>query len=375
MGWVIEASIKARSIHRVIVTTDDPEYAAIARAYGAETPFLRPAELASSTATSEAALIHTLNWLDSNEGFLPEGIAFIQATSPLIQGHDLDTAADRLENEGYDVIFSATKSHSFLWNLGAGGNVDGINHDPDIRERRQDRPIEYRETGAFYLMRTNGFLAAGHRFFGNIGVSEIPADRSWEIDDLRDFKVCEALLEGRSSSEGNRRWVMDCFSSVDALVFDFDGVFTDDRVWVDQDGRESVACCRSDGLLLSKVRRLLTGFHLLILSSEKNPVVTARARKLDIPVIHGVERKELALDQWLTGNGLRWNQVAYVGNERNDLVCLSRSKVGLAVANAHPDAKNVADFVLKQRGGDGAVREICTILLDSKFPEWKSHDT
>ena len=146
-----------------------------------------------------------------------------------------------------------------------------------------------------------------------------------------------------------------------AVIFDFDGVFTDNRVYVFQDGREAVACNRSDGYGISMLRK--TNIPLLVLSAEENPVVAARCRKLSIECIHGVKDKLPALREWLAARKLNIQRAVYVGNDINDLECLAAVGFPVAVADAFPPVKAVAKLVLQASGGDGAVREVCDLIL------------
>lgn len=145
------------------------------------------------------------------------------------------------------------------------------------------------------------------------------------------------------------------------LVLDFDGVLTDDRVFVDQDGREMIACTRGDGMGTTLLVR--AGFPVLVLSTEENPVVSARCRKLKIECIQGVADKTSALRSLLEERKTRPANVVYVGNDINDLGCVRLVGVGLAVSNAHPLLKREARGVLSYPGGRGAVREVCEMIL------------
>ena len=148
-----------------------------------------------------------------------------------------------------------------------------------------------------------------------------------------------------------------------AVIFDFDGVFTDNKVYVFQDGREAVACNRSDGYGISMLRK--TNIPLLVLSAEENPVVAARCRKLQLECLHGIHDKLPALTQWLADRGLDIHQTMYVGNDINDIACMQAVGFPIAVADAYPQVKAVAKLVLATQGGYGAVREVCDLILAS----------
>jgi YrbI family 3-deoxy-D-manno-octulosonate 8-phosphate phosphatase len=154
------------------------------------------------------------------------------------------------------------------------------------------------------------------------------------------------------------------------VVFDFDGVFTDNTVYVFEDGREAVRCWRSDGLGLAKLARL--GVEAMILSTETNPVVAARADKLGLPCIHGVADKATALEGLLADKGVAAEEAAYVGNDINDAGCLRRVGLPITVADAHPDVAGLAAYRTAAAGGRGAVREVCDLferLLGETAPQ------
>ena len=144
------------------------------------------------------------------------------------------------------------------------------------------------------------------------------------------------------------------------VAFDFDGVFTDNTVYVFEDGREAVRCTRSDGIGLSKLRAL--GIATVIISTEPNPVVSARSRKLKIECIQNCEDKVRALEQVVGRLGLTFEQVAFVGNDINDLPCLTAVGLPIVVGDAHPDVVSVAYHQTKLTGGHGAVREVCDLF-------------
>ena len=151
-------------------------------------------------------------------------------------------------------------------------------------------------------------------------------------------------------------------AAVRLIVFDFDGVFTDNTVYVAEDGSETVRCWRGDGLGLQALRRL--GLETLILSTEVNPVVTARSRKLEVECIQGCHDKRATLERVVAERGLTMERVAYVGNDINDLGCLEAVGVPLVVGDAHPSVLGRARWRTERPGGRGAVREVCDLVVE-----------
>ncbi len=351
LGRTVAAAVGASSVDSVWVSTDDAAIAAEARRWGAGV-IERPAELAQDTSSSEAALLHGLDVLEQGEG-LPETLVFLQCTSPFTTAADIDGAVAHLRKTGAASLFSATASHAFIWRQNEDGAY-GANHDATRRLRRQDREPEWRENGAVYVMDAAGFRASKHRFFGKIVPYETPSVTALEVDDLADLQLARAL----SATVGEQPSLP---RAPRALVMDFDGVFTDNTVFVREDGVESVQCHRGDGMGLSRLRA--AGLPLLILSKERNPVVTARATKLNIPVLQGRDHKLQDLTGWAEQQGLALDDIFYVGNDTNDVECLRACGMGIVVADAHTDALAVADLVLQRSGGQGALRELADLIL------------
>ncbi len=144
------------------------------------------------------------------------------------------------------------------------------------------------------------------------------------------------------------------------VVFDFDGVFTDDAVYVGQDGSEMVRCWRGDGLGLRKLDVL--GVGTAILSTEVNPVVSVRARKMRIRCFQGLDNKRTTLEGLAGEAGLGLEAFAYVGNDINDLPCFSAVGLPIAVRNAHADVLGSVRYRTDTPGGYGAVREVCDVF-------------
>ncbi len=363
LAYNIEAARSSRYIQRVVVSTDDPEIAQVARQYGAEVVW-RPAEISGDTATSESALIHTLETLQQQESYIPDVLVFMQCTSPLTLAEDIDGTITALLEQQADTALAVIPFHYFLWKPGqdAQDRPDsiGINHHKSVRPLRQERESQYLETGAVYVMRVPGFLEARHRFFGRTAMYSMPGERRLEIDDPVDFQVAEVLV----AAQRQHQHMSKLPDPVQALVMDFDGVFTDNRVIVLEDGREAVTCSRSDGWGIAQLRK--TGLPMLILSTETNPVVQARADKLKIPCLHGMGDKALALQSWLEEKQIDPANVVFLGNDQNDLSCMALVGCAVAVADAHPTALAQADIILSRVGGDGAVRELCELILNAK---------
>ena len=159
-------------------------------------------------------------------------------------------------------------------------------------------------------------------------------------------------------------------SSVELIAFDFDGVFTDNTVCVSEDGIESVNCWRSDGLGLARVAML--GVHLLVISTEKNPVVGVRAKKLNLSCKQGVEDKAKAILATCDEMGINPKKTMFVGNDINDIPAFKIVGLPVAVQDAYPDVYPHVLMRTKTPGGRGAVREVCDMVFDAKTYKLKA---
>jgi len=152
---------------------------------------------------------------------------------------------------------------------------------------------------------------------------------------------------------------------IDAFVFDFDGVMTNNLVHLDQNGKESVSCNRADGLAFDVLRKL--DKPAFILSTENNPVVTMRAKKLKVPVLQGVDDKVEAIKKLVNKCNYNLKNILYVGNDLNDYLVMQLCGYTLCPADSHPKIKEISDVILKTNGGNGVIRELLEDVIGLDF--------
>ena len=259
----VECALAADAVDSVWVSTDDAEIATLARRCGAEV-IMRPEALASATASSESALQHALEAL-AERAVHPRLLVMLQCTAPFTTAADVDGAIAKLETEDADSCFTAVADHQFLWRQDNGHAV-GINHDGRTRVRRQEMPPQFRENGGVYVVRTEAFVREQTRFCGRTVLCVTDAERSIEIDSPADLIQADALAQHLDRGTALEQLP----PNPAAVIFDFDGVFTDGGVFVDEHGAESVRCDRSDGLGLSALRQ--HQIPVLVLSKERNQI-------------------------------------------------------------------------------------------------------
>ena len=335
----ITAALNSALVDDVHVSTDSDSILRIATQYDAN-PIKRPAELANDNASSEAALLHCIDFLELSDRDI---LVLLQCTSPFTTAADIDAVIYPLTHDTVDSSFSVLSDHSFVWEFGDDRAAMGITHDHTMpRQRRQDTNARFVETGAVYAMRVGAFRQEQTRFCGRCTMAEVKTP-GHEIDTIEDWHRAEALA---SYYDEDRPPPIPDLSNIKALVTDFDGVHTDDTVIVNQDGQEAVICSRSDGMGIEFLHN--AGIKLLVLSREQNDVVIARARKLRMEVCNHVKDKLPILDAWRAEQQLEWKDIAYIGNDKNDVECLNAAGVSFAPADAHDSAKHAADVVLQK---------------------------
>ncbi|MBN2146010.1 MAG: acylneuraminate cytidylyltransferase [Anaerolineales bacterium] len=378
LAYSIAAGLQAKTITRTIVSTDDDEIAAIARQYGAETPFQRPAEFAQDNTTDLPVFEHALRWLAKNEGYRPEIVVQLRPTSPIRPPDCVDQAVqlllDHPKADSVRGVVPAGQNPHKMWRITPEGSMTPLLSVPGIAEPynapRQALPPIYWQTGHIDAIRTTTIYEQ-KSLSGKVILPLLLESRyTIDIDTRNDWQRAEWLItQGdlpmvRPSSDpsafraGKRRPLP---QSVELVVFDFDGVMTDDRVWTDQNGQEMVAANRGDGMGIALLRK--AGIPAIVLSTEPNPVVAARCRKLGLPVLQGVGDKASTLEKILAERQLDKANVIYLGNDINDVPCFPLVGCAVVVADAHPAALQQADLILQLPGGHGAVRELCDMIL------------
>lgn len=153
------------------------------------------------------------------------------------------------------------------------------------------------------------------------------------------------------------------FSSIKMLVCDFDGVMTNNKVILDENGKESVTCNRGDGFGIELIKK--KGINVFVLSKEKNKVVESRCEKLQISCIQGIDEKKDLFIEEIKKKKVPIEKVCYIGNDINDIECIKEAGIGVAVADSNLKVIEAADFVTKKKGGEGAVREVCDLILET----------
>jgi N-acylneuraminate cytidylyltransferase len=346
-AWVLEAACRSKVFAEVVVSTDAPKIAAVVQRLDLPVKILnRPAALATDEASTEAVMLHAAQLLDFDV------LATIQATSPLVQAEDFRRAWDIFKTSGYDSLLTAVRTKRFFWQ----DDGTALNYNPRQRPRRQDFPGSLMENGAFYLTSRRLLEQTSCRLGGRIGLYEMALESAVEIDEPEDWSLVERALISRGHQSLSGR-----LARIRLLAVDVDGTLTDAGMYWSAEGDQLKKFNTRDAKGLELVRNL--GVEVAIITSENSPIVTARARKLGIQhCFIGVDDKQQCLKTLVRELGLNLAEVAYVGDDVNDLDCLKIAGFSACPADAVEAVAARVQYISSHAGGRGAVRDVCELI-------------
>lgn len=351
----IIAASRSLCVSDVIVSTDDNEIANEAKLFGALV-HMRAESASTDVASTEDALSE---FLENNDLSVKEDefFGYMQPTSPFVAHDEIDEAFNILKSrEDISTVFSARESHAFLWGSTKDSNLSyGINHKFDVqRSRRQDDyQAQLIENGAFYLLRTKKYIATQNRFGSSPYALASRVLCPVEIDSFLDLEICRRIAPLFDE-------VLILTKRPKLVVSDFDGVFTSDNVYVIDTGSEAIKSSRADGQGIKKLQAV--GINTIIVSSESNEVAKYRAKKMGVPIYLGVKEKLPFIKVLVADLGFEMTDIAYIGNDLNDLDVLKQVGVPLIPLNASKQLYAEGFSIIPIRGGDGVIRYLGDLL-------------
>ena len=338
----------------IYVSTDSRKIEKVCNKYSIHV-IKRPKRISNDLASSEDTLIHTLNILQTNNKYDPEYVIFLQCTSPFRKKDDIDNAYNKIINEKSDSLLSVTESKKFLWSVGNNGTNKAVNYDIFHRKREQDFNEFYEENGSIYICKSKNLRKYNNRLSGKISLYKMDFWSSVQIDETHDLELAKWISDYKVKNFSIQK-----LESLEMLVFDFDGVFTNNKFNFNKKCKESVRLSRADGLAIKILKEKKV--PMLVLSSEKNDVVKLRCKKLGLNYKNGVDDKIKYLKNFFSKNKINKKNALYIGNDINDLDCIKYVGFPIAVNDAVDLVKKHSKIILKSKGGDGAVRELVFIL-------------
>ena len=353
--WVLEAALASEQFDDIYISTDDNQIAEVVQNHRQSSCFYvvrRSEETATDTASTEAAMLEFAREHDFDV------IALLQATSPLVTGEDIKKAMDIFISSGdSDSLLSVCREKRFIWEKTGNGFSLPVNYDPANRPRRQDFDGFLVENGAIYITGIERLLKTENRLSGNILTFEMPPETYYELDEPTDWAIIESLLKNRKESSNRKK-----LKEIKLFLTDVDGVLTDAGMYYSENGDELKKFNTRDGKGLELLRK--QGIEVGIITSEDTKIVADRAKKLKIDILHqGIKDKGRVLTSILDDLGLKEEQVAYIGDDINDLQILERVGFSAAPADAVDQVQAVVDYRCTKKGGQGCVREVSEFIL------------
>lgn len=354
--WVAKAANECTYIDAVYIATDNDKIKEIVEKFGLQKVIVigRAWETATDTASTESAMLE----FALKQSF--DNIILIQATSPLLTRNDLEGGFELYKEADTDSVLSVVRQKRFQWGIDDRGFAYAINYDIFSRPRRQEFDGYLVENGAFYITSKERLLETGNRVSGNIKVYEMEASTYLEIDEPDDWPIIERKLELRGSQEKKIMQIPE----IKMFLMDCDGCLTDGGMYYSEMGDELKKFNTKDGMGIRLLRE--RGILVGIITGENVALNRRRSGKLGLDILEeGVQDKLSIIIRLCRQYGIELKNVAYVGDDLNDLDVIKEVGFGCCVADGIEKVKQSADYVTMAMGGQGAVREVAELILES----------
>lgn len=348
--WVLDAVVECNSIDKVVVSTDSDEIRDTVNLYNSNKILIinRSDEVSTDFASTESVM------LEFAENYAFKNIILVQATSPLIDSHDLTQGLELYKNA--DSVLSVVNQKRFIWNKQE--YAQPLNYDYLNRPRRQDFQGFYVENGAFYITSKELLIKSKCRISGKISTYVMEEESYYEIDEPSDWIIVEKLLENKYGKVDLSKKI----KKIRCLLVDCDGVLTNGAMYYTENGDEIKKFSTYDGMgfQLLKNHGIITG----IITGEDRQLVKRRFEKLGLNELYmGVSDKLKILDEICKKKNLKYEEVAYIGDDLNDIPIIENVGFSCSVHNGISIIKSKVDYVTSKNGGEGAVREIADLIL------------
>ena len=351
--WNLFAASNSNYIDQIIVSTDSPLIRDTVNELNLPKVKVidRDSKLAEDATSTEAVM------LDYSQFEEFENIVLLQVTSPMTTTLDIDQSIIKYETAKYDSLLSVVRSHRFIWNT-SKDIVIPTNYDPTKRPRRQEWSGQLVENGAIYITSRANLIDSKSRLSGRIGAYEMSSNSYFEIDEPEDWSILESLHKRVITSNDRKD-----FEKIKIVISDVDGVLTDGKMHYFGEELEGKSFNAKDGMgfeLLAK-RGIRTG----IISGEDTISIRRRAKKLKLENVYlGIKDKLEVINEICSKYNLKYSNIAYIGDDINDLPVLKTVGLAVCVNDAVDEVKNNSHLILNRKGGDAAFREFVDILLN-----------
>lgn len=354
--WTIKAASECKKIDKIYVSTDSDAIKKTVEEFNL--PKVNVIGRSNETATDSASTESVM--LEFEQGYEFDNIVLIQATSPMLTKDDLNRGFDVFEKKDVDSVISVVRQKRFIWKNDSDGNAVPINYDIYNRPRRQEFEGYLVENGAFYITSKKNLVESKNRISGNIHAVEMCEESFYEIDEVSDWLIVEQLLRKREQSNNNYKELL---SKIKIFLTDSDGCLTDAGMYYSENGDELKKFNARDGYGIRQLRE--NGIIVGIVTGETRKLIENRAKKLKLDEIHmGVDNKLEVVQDICQKYNCKLENVAYVGDDLNDLEVIQNVGFGCAVADAMEEIRDNAKYITKHKGGDGAIREVADMIVN-----------
>jgi YrbI family 3-deoxy-D-manno-octulosonate 8-phosphate phosphatase len=344
--WCLTALQDCHKIDKIFAATDCDEIENVINSQHLEkvSIYRRTNENATSTSSSESVILEFLSKaeLSSNDNFI-----LVQATNPFVQPDDFSAALSMKYENAYDSVLSCCRIKRFFW------NEDGTSKNYDFKKRplRQEFKGDLVENGAFYINSVGNIRKYRNRLSGKIGIYEMTKHSFTEIDEPEDWIVAEIVFKRYFQLPSFKR-------RIKLLLTDVDGVLTDAGMYYTENGDEIKKFCTYDGVGIKLLQK--AGVKTGIITSENRALNSKRAQKLRIDfVFQGVQDKLAILNQICAKEKISREEVAFIGDDINDISILQNVGLAACPSTARPEIKSINGIiVLQTQGGHGVIREL-----------------
>lgn len=356
--WTVSALQKTDEVDKIVVATDSDriKQTVIEFDFPKVEIYDRKPENAVDTASTESVMMEYITAAELSDDTV---FMLVQATSPLTQPKHFSEGMAMYTSGKYDSILTCVRNYRFFW------NEDGTskNYDFKNRPRRQDFQGTLMENGAFYINTVKNIKKSGNRLSGKIGIYEMPEYTSTEIDEPDDWTILENLMQRHVLKNQPLE-----IPEIKMFLTDCDGCLTDGGMYYSEKGDELKKFNTKDGMGFKLLREagIITG----VITGESRELNKARAKKLKLDILEqGVEDKLDIINKLCKKKGFSLEDVAFIGDDINDLKAIEAVGFGCCVANGRPEVKKVAKYVTHTPGGSGAIREVAERVIRKSAEE------
>ncbi len=357
--WVAQAANNCQSIDKVYIATDSDKIKSTVESFHMSKVEVigRSAESASDTASTEFAMLEFANQYEF------DNMVLIQATSPLLTAEDLERGFETFRQQDCDSVLSAVPQKRFYWQYKENGTTESVNYDVYHRPRRQEFDGWLTENGAFYITSKEDLLRTKNRVSGNIKAVEMCEDSFFEIDEPSDWIIIEALMKKNGiTADIDEKEVL---KNIKLFLTDCDGCLTDGGMYYSEHGDELKKFNTRDGMGFGLLKK--AGVKTGIVTSENVQLVQNRANKLKLDFLEmGASDKLAVVTRICDEMKISLKEVAYIGDDINDVAVIENVGFGCSVNNGMPQAKAAARYVTSVNGGEGAIREVAELIIAAR---------